>query len=236
MYDWKTRIRYSELDSDAVLSIGALVNVFQDCANFDSEDHGVGLSFLMENKMAWILLGWEFDIRRLPTMGEHVVVSTLPYDFKGSFGYRNFVMSSQDGELLARADSMWMFANWETLRPLRIPEEIYGKYELEEAVFRADLRTKPQMEGLHDAETFRIMKQHLDTNQHVNNAQYVDFATQYLPKDCCVKRMCVQYRKQAFLGDEVHAHVGRDGAEFKVMLCNAEQEVYATFVFRIEDK
>lgn len=234
MYDWKTRIRYSELDSDAVLSIGALVNVFQDCANFDSEDHGVGLSFLMENKMAWILLGWEFDIRRLPTMGEHVVVSTMPYDFKGSFGYRNFVMSSQDGELLARADSMWMFANWETLRPLRIPEEIYGRYELEEAVYRADLRSKPAMEDLKDVDTFCIMKQHLDTNHHVNNAQYVDFAAQYLPKDRTVKNMKVQYRKQAFLGDEVHAYVGEDEQIFKVMLGTKEKEVYSTFVFELE--
>ena len=158
MYNWNTRIRYSELDSNAVLSMGALVNVFQDCANLDSEDHGVGLSYLMEHKMAWILLGWEFEIKRLPGMGERVVVSTLPYDFKGSFGYRNFVLSTQEGELLARADSMWMFANWETLRPLRIPEEIYGRYELEEAVFRADLRKKPIMEGLEDVDTFHIMK------------------------------------------------------------------------------
>ncbi len=236
MYDWKARIRYSELDSNAVLSIGALVNIFQDCANFDSEDHGVGLSFLMENKMAWVLLGWEFDIRRLPRMGENVVVSTLPYDFKGSFGYRNFVLSTEEGELLAQADSMWMFANWETLRPLRIPEEIYGRYELEEAVFRADLRTRPLMENLEDVDTFHIMKQHLDTNQHVNNAQYVDFAVQYLPKECSVKNMRVRYTKQAFLGDEVHAHVGGEGSEFKVMLCNAEQEVYATFVFEIGDR
>lgn len=235
MYNWNARIRYSELDSNAVLSMGALVNIFQDCANFDSEDHGVGLSYLMEHKMAWILLGWEFDIKRLPGMGEKVVVSTLPYDFKGSFGYRNFVLATEDGELLARADSMWMFANWETLRPLRIPEEIYGRYELEEAVFRADLRTKPVMEGLEDVDTFHIMKQHLDTNQHVNNAQYVDFAAQYLPKSRMVKNMKVQYRKQAFLGDEVHAYVGEDGSEFKVMLCNREQEVYTTFVFELEE-
>lgn len=235
MYDWNARIRYSELDSNAVLSMGALVNIFQDCANFDSQDHGVGLSFLMENKMAWILLGWEFDVRRLPGLGEEVVVSTLPYDFKGTFGYRNFVLKTKEGELLAQADSMWMFANWETLRPLRIPEEIYRRYELEEAVFRADLRTKPIMEGLEEVEVFHIMRQHLDTNQHVNNAQYVDFATQYLPNGRLVRNMKVQYRKQAFLGDAVHAYAGVDGSEFKVMLCTSEKEIYATFVFELKN-
>lgn len=234
MYNWNTRIRYSELDSNAVLSMGALVNLFQDCANLDSEDHGVGLSYLMEHKMAWILLGWEFEIKRLPGMGERVVVSTLPYDFKGSFGYRDFVLSTQEGELLARADSMWMFANWETLRPIRIPEEIYGRYELEEAVFRADLRKKPTMEGLEDVDTFHIMKQHLDTNHHVNNAQYVVFAEQYLPKGRKVNNMKVQYRKQAFLGDEVHAYTGEEGRTFNVMLGTKEGEVYSTFVFELE--
>ncbi len=234
MYEWSTRIRYSELDAKGIMSMGALVNIFQDCANLDSQDQGVGLSYLMENKMAWILLGWEFDVRRLPTLGEHVVVATLPYDFKGSFGYRNFVLRTEEGELLARADSMWMFANWETLKPLRIPEDIYGRYELEESVFRADLRTKITIGEKKFEESFMIQRQHLDTNHHVNNAQYVDFAEQYLPKGCSVKNMRVQYRKQAFLGDEVYAYSGQDEEGFKVILCTKEEEIYAFFHFVLE--
>ena len=46
--------------------------------------------------------------------------------------------------------------------------------------------------------------------------------------------MKVQYRKQAFLGDEVHAYVGEDEQTFKVMLGTKEGEVYSTFVFELE--
>ena len=44
---------------------------------------------------------------------------------------------------------------------------------------------------------------HLDTNRHMNNAQYVHFAAMYLPADSEVKELRVEYRRQALLGDRI---------------------------------
>lgn len=42
MYEMKARIRYSEVGTDGKLMLSALVNYFQDCSTFQSEDLGVG--------------------------------------------------------------------------------------------------------------------------------------------------------------------------------------------------
>ena len=64
MYEYKTRIRYSEVNSDGILSLPSLLDYFQDCSIFHSEDIGLGLEYLKENNMVWVLSSWQIDIKR----------------------------------------------------------------------------------------------------------------------------------------------------------------------------
>ena len=43
MYAFDSRIRYSETDSEGYLTLDALLNYFQDCSTFHSEDVGLGI-------------------------------------------------------------------------------------------------------------------------------------------------------------------------------------------------
>ena len=43
MYQYQTRIRYSELDESGHLKPEALLDYFQDCSTFQSEDLGIGI-------------------------------------------------------------------------------------------------------------------------------------------------------------------------------------------------
>ena len=49
-YSFTGKVRYSEIDDRNRLSIPSVVNYFQDCALFQSEDYGLGLDFLREKK------------------------------------------------------------------------------------------------------------------------------------------------------------------------------------------
>lgn len=92
MYEIQSRIRYSETDADARLSILGMMNYFQDCSTFHSEDSGVGLSWLEKEKRSWFLSSWQIRISRRPALGETVTIATWPYDFRGIFGMRNFAI------------------------------------------------------------------------------------------------------------------------------------------------
>ena len=42
MYTFDSRIRYSETDSEGKLTMASIINYFQDCSTFQSEDLGLG--------------------------------------------------------------------------------------------------------------------------------------------------------------------------------------------------
>ena len=46
MYAFDSRIRYSETDSEGRLTLNALLNYFQDCSTFHSEDVGLGIGYM----------------------------------------------------------------------------------------------------------------------------------------------------------------------------------------------
>ena len=61
MYSFKSRVRYSEINRDGLLDIPAVLNYFQDCSTFQSEQLGVGVDYLKKEKKAWVLSSWRSE-------------------------------------------------------------------------------------------------------------------------------------------------------------------------------
>ena len=64
-----------------------------------------------------MLSGWQICVERYPALGEQLSVQTWPYDFKGFYGMRNFVLQNEAGERLAWANSLWVYVDLDTGRP-----------------------------------------------------------------------------------------------------------------------
>ena len=65
-------------------------------------------------------------------MGEEITVSTWPYAFKSFYGYRNFTIEDEKGEVVAYANSVWIFLDTDSGRPKRVSEEMLKAYVFEE--------------------------------------------------------------------------------------------------------
>ena len=76
-FSFDSRIRYSEVDSSCRLSLTGLTNYFQDCSVFHSQSHDVGIRFLADNHIAWVLSSWQICINRLPLLNEQVKICLL---------------------------------------------------------------------------------------------------------------------------------------------------------------
>ena len=72
-----------------------------------------------------------------------------------------------------------------------------------------------------------VMKHHIDTNHHVNNAQYVEIAREFLPDDFHIKELRVEYRKAAVMGDYLTPRVSRIKEGYVTALCDEEKSPYA---------
>ncbi len=232
MYTFKSQIRYSECDSQAKLTLAALLNYFQDSSTFQSEFLGVGGRYLKENNLVWVLSSWQIVVNRYPELCEEVETGTFPYGFKGCFGYRNFFMRTSGGEMLARANSLWTLLNLEQQTMAHPTERMKEAYEIEEKLpmeYAPRKITVPE-NGAYE-EPIVVKKHHLDTNHHVNNQQFIDIAMDYLPEGFAVKQVRAEYKKQAFLGDVLMPRVAQTQDNVCVTLENQEGGLYVAAEF-----
>lgn len=231
-YEFGGRVRYSEIDETGKLSLGGLVNYFQDVSTFQSEELGVGVSYMKERHLAWVLSSWQIVIDGLPRLGERVTAQTWPYEFNAFMGMRNFTLLDGEGQFLARANSVWAMLDTDKQRPVRCPEEILNKYPVE-APLKMDYASRkvPVPKEGEQEPAFLVGKQMLDTNHHVNNGQYITLAGAYLPKSFSVRQIRVEYKKQARLQDVMQPIVSRQEEKVTVALCDQDGKPYAVVEF-----
>ncbi len=232
MYSFNSRIRYSECDSQCKLRLEALLNYFQDASTFQSEELGAGFEYLEPRNLVWVLASWQIDIKRYPALGERVVIGTHPHDFKGFLGSRNFCMMTEEGEMLAQANSLWTLLNFDTMKPTMAPKELTDKYEVEPPLEMEYVGRKIRIEGeAIPGEPIVVRKQHLDSNYHVNNAQYVSMAVDCLPEGFLIGGLRVEYKKQAHLNDVLLPYVTRQDNRIVVSLQDEAGAVYVNAEF-----
>lgn len=227
MYTFDSRIRYSEIDHQGKLSMASLLNYFQDCSTFHSEDIGLGVEYLAELKLAWVMSAWQIVVERYPKLGERVTIGTFPYEFKRFLGMRNFILYGENGEVLARANSLWTLLNIETGVPSLPTEDMLRGYTLEE---KLDMDYAPRKiavpEGGEHKAPITVELQHLDTNHHVNNGQYVNMVLGFLPEGFEIGQLRAEYKKQAFLRDALHPYVVKADNKYIVALTDEEDNPY----------
>ncbi len=229
MYQFNSRVRYSETDVHGQLSLTGIINYLQDCSTFQSEDIGKGLVWLEQRRRAWFLSSWQIVIDRYPRIGDEIVIGTWPYDFKGIYGSRNFFIKDLEGNYMVRANSLWFLFDLDTQRPTRVTaDEILGYGQQEE---RLPMDYAPRKIMLPDryetGQPVVIGKHHLDTNNHVNNAQYVEIAREFLPDDFRIGELRVEYKKAAVLGDVMTPRISRTEEGYIVALCDGEGSPHA---------
>ena len=225
MYSFKSKVRYSEVDKDGQLSIEALMNYFQDCSSFHSESLGVGIEFLKERQLTWMLIGWHVQIYRRPGLGEEITIGTWPYSFRNIRGGRNFVLLDENGDTIARADSEWVLYDIGQNRIAKVPKEISEPYTLEEALDMGDLKKLViEEEQLTKCDQITVSPFFLDTNGHVNNVNYLNIAEGHVAKDG-YNEFYAEYKNQAFLKDEICVYTCFENGKQQVVLKNQKDEI-----------
>ena len=242
MYGYDTRIRYSECDGEEILKIESIIDHFQDIATVNSVDIGYrGRTMMEEDHQAWVLSGWQIDVSRYPEAYENVRVVTVPYEFKGFIGNRNCGIVDEAGNFLVKANSIWALMDMEKGRPVKVTPEMEAayqvgeKFDMEYAPRRIEL---PKEEGL-VLEPVQVSKWQLDTLNHMNNGQHVRLAISVLEdldedikagtkKALRPKRLRVEYKTQAHLGDLMIPHVWNTEDGKIVSFMNEEGKIYST--------
>jgi acyl-ACP thioesterase len=94
-----------------------------------------------------------------------------------------------------------------------------------------------------EATPITVSELHLDSNRHVNNAQYLGMATNAVAQvfgheatsqTTNISRVCIQYKRQALLGDVIVPRVHAEEGVCTVDLADPEGDTFS--VVRIETR
>lgn len=232
-YQTEGRVRFSEIDHRQKITLPGIINYFQDCSIFQSEKLGYGLKYLKEQKKAWMLSAWQIVIARYPRLGERIVVSTWASGFRGICGDRNFCMRDGEGNVAAYADSLWVYMDLDRKRPVKPGDEEKAAYGVSEPLDMCLPDRKIELpEKMQSLPAFSVLRGHIDTNEHVNNCQYVQMALEACRDEISVGKLRVEYKKSAVYGNKVVPKTGTDGDRTVVELCAADGNPYAIVEFR----
>lgn len=227
-YEFDGRVRYSEIDHRGTMTLPALINYFQDCSTFHSEAVGLGMDRLKHDRKAWVLSYWQVIVYRYPKLGEKITTGTFATEFKGLYGNRNFYMKDGSGEMIACANSIWVFMDLEKRRPARPTAEHIAPYGICEPLdMHYEGRKIALPEHCEPEDPFPVRKYHIDTNEHVNNCQYVQMALEIVPGDVQVQQLRVDYKKSAVLGDMIYPKLTVEQERTVVELCDEDGKPYA---------
>lgn len=233
IFEMNSRVRYSEVDSNGYLTLDGVVNYLQDAVMLHSESVGAGTESIKEQGNVWFLSTWQIEINRLPMVYEAITVKTNPYAFKGFFGHRNSWIEDANGEVLVKANSIWVYLNYKTLTPQRIKEDAYSPYlPLDDKLEMEYSARKIEMpEEFSALPSVAVTEDMLDTNKHVNNCEYIKAAMRALNCYSVPKRLRVEYKKSALLGDIFFPYINKEDDKITLDLRNEANVAFATVVF-----
>lgn len=237
MYKTTRQVQFSECAPDGFLRYSKIVDYFQDCSTQQSESLHVGMAYTASRHTAWILSAWQVCIKKRPAMGESVQVATWPYDFSGFYGYRNYTLTDESGQVLAYANAVWVCMDPAKGRPCRPGEREIQAYQTEPPYPMAVAPRKiavPEQRMVQEA--VRVSRIHLDCNGHMNNVKYIEMAMECLPDGFSPSQIRVDYRRQARYGDRIIPEVHTEENKMTVVLCDTDGTAYATIEFTGEEK
>lgn len=237
-YSFSGRVRYSEIGENGLLTLPGILNYFQDCSTFQSEEVGLGIDILKEWKRIWVLSAWQVVVDRYPYMGERT--KHLPGHMDSVDLWDSVILQWKQ-----RAENVWRMPILSGLILMRktdcqsvwkrkiqmLSEEKTGKMESKLDMEYAS-RKIVLPEDYEQQDSFAVQKHHLDTNHHVNNCQYVQMAMDYLPENFKIHQMRAEYKQQARLNDVICPARAVDENKTTVLLNDQKGEPYAVVEFK----
>lgn len=199
-YAHKYLVGYSDINKDNKMKLSRIIDMFQNIATWHSKMIGYGASEMIKLNMGWLVLGWKIKILKYPVADELIEIRTWSKSPKGLHAYRDFEIVDENGDTLILAESSWILYDLLNKKPIRLPEEMMSKYgSIDRNALESGI-SKIREEKI-SGSTLNIvpMKRDIDTNNHINNAKYIEFFEEILPADVKINEIEIQYRRQAML-------------------------------------
>jgi len=210
IFEQKFPIRYHELDSHGLLRPVTLLNFVQDTGGMHAALLGVSVRDLRQRGLTWVLSRVHLVVERYLHADDIITVRTWPSTREGLFSCREFEMFDKNGALFSRATSSWAVLNIASRRPVKL-QECLPEYPLtSRRAVDDDFSSLPHFpetgENAFREIPFMVRRSDQDSNHHVNNTVYSDWALEAVPDDVAeghLHSLEVSFRAEVVYGDSI---------------------------------
>lgn len=197
---------FYDCDHKNRLKMSSFLKLTAELAGKDYTDKGMSHEFLWEHGFVFLLSKISLGIKRYPSDGEKLKISTWEAGRKGAMFLRGYVIEGEDGEVCAEGISGWILVNPETRKIIRPADFPWQMPRLETKILSALPVGKIQAESPELAGEHIVRFPDLDCNGHVYNGNYADIASECMSKELYekdVKNFRINFTNEAKLGDRI---------------------------------
>lgn len=211
-YSKKVTLKYSDIGIANKLNLKSLIKYLQDAAGEHSDLAGYGISNIEKTHLAWLVLNWKVKMISHPHYNEEITIKTWARSLEKVYSYRDFEILDSDNNLVAIASSKWLLVDSDTKKIKHITEDIVNSYGLNnKAVFNVSLDEKPKVPENNSLNfTYKVQRRDIDTNHHVNNLFYIDFALETIPENIYLSNefnnIEIFYKKEIKYGEIINCY------------------------------
>lgn len=203
-------VHYYEVNYRLDCKMSSIINYFCDIGAIQSNDLGVGIDYLTERRLAWVFYKYDIKVKRYPKFGEKIKVVTSASSFKKFYASRLYEIYDENNERIVEGEGILLLINIDKRRAIRIPEDQYEAYNVDKNE-KSDLKIEilERMEKADNENIFKVRYGDIDSNMHVNNVRYVEWAVESLPLETVLnyelKELNVVFEKECKYGVEIIA-------------------------------
>ncbi|MDR1687418.1 MAG: hypothetical protein LBS21_02245 [Clostridiales bacterium] len=222
------KIPYEGIKTDLTLSFAKLMFLFQETAIAHTNSTVKPMKWYSENRLGFVLTNWDVKVLNYPALYEEMTVYTWPLFFKGIMAQRFFQAFDKGGNEIAYANTKWVFSDLEAKKPARIPAEISDSY--------GGTYSSPHEPDFNfpETEAFKLVnsrqtitrRSDIDSNWHVNNVKYIEWALDCVPDDIYasgnITQMKTKYKKELRQNEEILLETYTKGEEIIILVKSGE--------------
>ncbi len=177
IYEEKFKLRMNDYDNRDHIYIGTIMDLFQDVAGSHADLLHIGYDDLIKNDLIWMILRNKVEIYNTNPKSDYVVVKTWPHVPGRVDMDRDYLIYSEDGELIAKGCSKWVVCSYKTRKLIRAKDFNYHIDDFCKVVNFEEPFDKVIFDDSRDVKTNEIRTTFLDVdhNGHINNTKYLKY-------------------------------------------------------------
>ena len=211
-YRIKTTVDIHDVDYNGIAKASSILKYIQCAAQCQLNEGGMSYDELKRNNRAFLLSRMKLEVLRPLRAYTPITAITYPCESRGYSFLRCYALES-DGEIVARAISVWALIDTETKALVRVNDFNLGLPTLPQNGLVLGAMKMPST--LTDIGGYGVHYGDVDQNMHMNNTKYPNMYSNFLPLNKrMIRSISINYMNEAQIGDKLRVQRSEEDGLF----------------------